>query len=165
MIKVNTESQFSDLYEGFVDPVFKHCYFRVSDREKAKDLTQTVFERLWKHMTKGGDLTSPKAFIFRITNNLIIDEYRTKKDDSLDVLMEGGFDVMSEDFENIFKNLEGAETLKLLENLPEQYRDVLIMRYIDDLALSEIGDILGERENTIAVRIYRGIKKLKEISH
>lgn len=151
------------MYDGFADLVFRHCYFRVSDREKAKDLTQTVFERLWRHMAKGGPLTNPKAFIFRIANNLIIDEYRAQKDESLDILVEEGFDVASEDFENIFKTIEGTETLKLLEKLPERYREVLVMRYIDDLALSEISDILQERENTVAVRIYRATQKLKEI--
>lgn len=160
---MDKEKLFLELYDRYTDPMFKHCWFRISDREKAKDITQTAFEKIWEYLTRGGDITNPKAFLYRIANNLIIDAYRKKKEDSLDVLMEEGFDVASDDHENIFKNLAHQEIIKILDVLPPLYRDILIMRYIDDLPLSEIADIIQETENTVAVRIHRGIKKLRDI--
>ena len=53
--------------------------------------------------------------------------------------------------------------MELIKKLPQEYRDVLFMKYVSDLSLGEIADIVGEKENTIAVRIHRGIKKLKEL--
>ena len=162
MQDLDKERLFLKLYDGYVDPMFRHCWFRVSDREKAKDITQTAFEKTWEYLIRGGDIANPKAFLYRIANNLIIDAYRKKKEESLDTLMEGGFDVGSNDHENIFKNLTHQEIVKLLNALPLSYRDVLVMRYIDDLALSEIASITQEKENTIAVRIHRGINKLRD---
>ncbi len=163
MQDLDKEKHFLELYERYVDPMFKHCWFRVSDREKARDITQTAFEKTWEYLIRGGDLANPKAFLYRVANNLIIDAYRKKKEDSLDALMDGGFDVGSDEHENIFKNLAHQEIVKLLDTLPLSYRDVLVMRYVDDLALSEIASITQETENTIAVRIHRGINKLRDI--
>lgn len=163
MDNLGKEKQFLELYERYIDPMFKHCWFRISDHDKAKDTTQTVFEKTWEFLVRGGDIANPKAFLYRIANNLIIDTYRKKKEDSLDTLMESGFDVASDDHENVFKNLAHQEIVKLLDTLPLSYRDVLVMRYIDDLTLSEIAGIANETENLIAVRIYRGIKKLRDI--
>ncbi|MBI2052936.1 MAG: sigma-70 family RNA polymerase sigma factor [Candidatus Ryanbacteria bacterium] len=56
----------------------------------------------------------------------------------------------------------GAEALKALGNLEPAYREVLVLRYVEDLSLGEIAAILGETENAVSVRIHRGLKKAKE---
>ena len=50
-----------------------------------------------------------------------------------------------------------------LQELPDAYREVLSLRYVDGLSPSEIGGIVGESENAVSVRIHRGLKKLKEM--
>lgn len=160
----NKEQQFLKLYDEFSDLVFRHCYFRVSDREKAKDLTQETFKKLWICMSEGITIRHNKAFIFKITNNLIIDSYRKKKDESLDKLQEeAGFDPANHDHENILNMISGHELIKLLDSLKSEYRDAIVMRYIDDLTPKEIAVITGESENVISVRIHRGLQKIKTI--
>ena len=126
------ENDFLKVYEDLADPVFRHCYFRLSDREKAKDIMQETFKRFWECLGKE-KIENVKAFIFRIANNLIIDSYRKKKEESLDTLMEDGFDVRSDENEAILDSVMGRELTSMLDKLSDTYRDLIIMRYIDDL--------------------------------
>ena len=160
----NKEKQFLKIYDELADKVFRHCYFRLSDREKAKDAVQKVFCRFWEYLEKHDDqISNAKALVFRIANNLIIDHYRNKKDESLDALQADGFDVANDDYEAIMTMLSGRELTALLDCLKKSYRDVIVMRYIDDLPVQEIAGIISERENTVSVRIHRGLKELKKI--
>ena len=88
------EQKFLKAYDEYSDAIFRHCYFRVSDREKAKDLTQDTFTKTWEYVLKNGEVTDLRAFLYKVANNLIIDTYRKKKEDSLDDMMENSsFDI------------------------------------------------------------------------
>ncbi|HVS79931.1 MAG TPA: sigma-70 family RNA polymerase sigma factor [Candidatus Paceibacterota bacterium] len=155
--------RFLQAYDELSDSLFNHCFYRVSDREVALDITQETFTKTWEYMAGGKDIGNLRPFLFRVAGNLIIDYYRKKKSDSLDALQEEGFDVPSEDVERIISSTEGKNALKALEGLDEKYRQVIVMRYIDELSPREIGEIIGETENAVSVRLNRSIKKLKEL--
>src|SRR5258708_7820859 len=156
------ENKFLKVYEDLADPVFRHCYFRLSDREKAKDLVQETFKRLWESMDKNQTIGNYRAFVFRIANNLIIDSYRKKKEESLDTLQDEGYDVSSDDHEIILKSVMGREVMALLDQIGGTYRDVIVMRFIDDLPVYDIAVILGVSENVVSVRIHRGLALLRK---
>lgn len=159
------EQEFLKAYDQFSDAIFRHCVFRVSDREKAKDLAQGSFVRLWDYMSQGKEIDNMRAFLYRIANNLIIDEYRKKKDESLDRMRdEEGFDIGFEVRHDIETKDEYERAQILLECLPDTYREVLVMRHIDGLSVKEIARLTHESENVISVRIHRAIEKLKTLS-
>jgi RNA polymerase sigma-70 factor (ECF subfamily) len=164
MVEQSIEQAFLKLYDDFADSVFRHCYFRVSDREKAKDLAQETFKKLWEVFVRSDtDVQNPKAFVFKIANNLIIDSYRKKKEDSLDRMQEDGFDIGIDERESIMNMLSGREITELLHTLEPIYRDPIVMRHIDDLPVKEIAVILKETENVISVRIHRGLRKIRNL--
>ncbi len=156
------ENKFLRAYGDLADPVFRHCFYRLSDREKAKDLVQDTFKRLWDFLQKDEEIENMKALVFRIANNLIIDSYRKKKEESLDTMEEEGFDVPSQDHEAILQSVMGRELMTMLDQIREIYRDVIVMRYIDDLPVQEIARMLGVSENVVSVRIYRGLAELRK---
>ena len=156
------EEEFIKSYDELADVLFRHCYFRLSDRERAKDVVQETFIRTWDYVKKGKDITNLKAFLYRVANNLIIDEYRKKKELSLDVLQEDGFDPGVDETGAIQSVSEGKYALAALAKIDPSYRQVIIMRYIDDLSPKEISLILGESENAVSVRIHRGLKRARE---
>jgi len=158
-----TEAAFLDLHDRFADTLFRHAYFRVSDRDIARDITQESFLRMWEYLAAGNEVDNPKAFLFRIAGNLVIDHYRRKKSSSLEDLQEGGFDPEGDDAGTITDAAEGKRLLANLSHLPEKDRDVLLMRYAEDLSVTEIASISGESPNAISVRIHRATKKLKEL--
>lgn len=165
-MKINAvEQEFIKTYDQFADAIFRHCFFRISDREKAKDIAQVSFVRLWDYMSQGKEIDNMRAFLYRIANNLIIDEYRKKKDESLDRMRdEEGFDVGFEPRHDIETKDEYARAQVLLDHLPDKYREALVMRHIDGLSVKDIARLTHETENVISVRIHRAIEKLKALS-
>ena len=157
------EKEFLQSYETYVDALFRHCYFRVSDREKATDIVQEAFCRTWLYLSSGKDIQNLRAFLYRTANNLIIDEYRKHKSVSLDTLMEAGFEPADESRKNVEEAVLGGEIRSLLKELDESHRAVIIMRYLDGLSPKEIAELLEVSENVISVRIHRGIEKLRQL--
>ena len=159
------KDEFLEAYNKLSDPIFRHCYFRISNRERAKELMQEVFIKAWEYiLNNNSSIKNMKALIYKIANNLIIDEYRKKKTISLDELSDNtGFDPGYDNREQVDKTLDGKDILKLLGKIDEKYREVITMRYIDELSPKEIASLLNESENNISVRINRGIKKIRQI--
>ena len=157
------EQQFLKLYDEYAAPIFRHCYFRVSSRELAEDLTQEAFMRIWNYLSQEKTIDNPKAFVYRITDNLIVDYYRKKKELSLDVMAEKGFDPAGDGAASILDYAAGREAREVLEQLEPIHREVLLLRYVADLPIRDIASIIGESENVVSVRIHRAIQKLKKI--
>lgn len=157
------ERDFVKFYNQYADTIFRYCYFKTSSREKAKDLVQETFTRVWKYLTDGGNIGNVRAFLYRTAGNLIIDWYRKPKTVSLDEKMEDGFNPGEDLSAQLVSRLDGKLAMEKFLELDEPYREVLSLRFIDDLSLKEISAILGISENLVSVRIHRAIKKLREI--
>src|SRR3989344_7358867 len=132
------EKEFLSAYDKYADALFRHCYFRVYDRERAKDLAQEIFCRTWSYLAEGKRIDNLRAFLYRVANNLIIDEARKKKPLSLDQIMEEGFSPKDESSPNIEQRLIVKDVIQKLELLEEQYRNIIQMRFIDELSPKEI---------------------------
>ncbi len=158
------EKKFLSAYDAYADALFRHCYFRVYDRDLAKDLVQETFSRTWVYMTKGKKVENIRAFLYRVANNLVIDEYRKKQSLSLESLIEEGFSPKDESIPDPEQRLLGKEVVQKLEFLEESHRTVITMRFMDELSLKEIAAVLGLSENVVSVRIHRGIKKLQKLA-
>ncbi len=170
MAALDQEQQFLDAYEKHSDAIFKHCFFRLSDRERALDLTQETFTRAWDYIAKGKTVEAFKPFLYRVASNLIVEEYRKKKSVSLDGIFqdnevdEGSFESLRDEgaYDALADAFDGERAKKALEELPEQHRQVLTLRFMDGLSLPEIAACLEIRENTVSVRLYRALNELKK---
>jgi RNA polymerase sigma-70 factor (ECF subfamily) len=168
--KSPTEQAFLEAFHEYSDALFRHAFFRLSDRDRALDVVQDGFMKAWDFIQKGGEVKNFKAFLYRVINNLIIDEYRKKRTDSLDFLLEEAplaiekevaegsvLEVeLAMDEEALVKKVRDA-----IAELEPQYRSVVTMRFIDGLMPKEIAETLSITENVASVRIHRGVAKLK----
>ena len=160
------KSQFIALYDEHAQRIFKYCYFRVSSKEEAEDITSKVFLKIWEYIEAGNVIEHPKTFLYKTANNLVIDFYRTTKrnrelsiDDPnrpIDIPIDAEF------IEDVDTRLLLDDVREHIESLPEKYQLVVILRYIDDLTIPEIADVTDLSENNISVRLHRAIEKLKE---
>ena len=162
-MKEQKPENFLTAYEEYSDALFRHCYFRLYDRALAKDLVQEVFCKTWVYIADGKKINNLRAFLYKVANNMIVDEIRKKKSLSLEGLMEEGFSPKDEKTPDMEELITGQEVIKTLELLEEPYRTAVTMRFVDDLSPSEIAGILDISESNVSVRIHRGIKQLKEI--
>jgi RNA polymerase sigma-70 factor (ECF subfamily) len=162
------ETEFKKIYEDESDAIFRFCFTRVSNREQALDITQDTFMRLWNSMLEQKEIINPRAFIFTIARNLIIDWYRKKKSVSLDKMMDG----VSEEIDlidnsainNIEMRAEGKYVLDKISQLGETYQTPIYLRFVEDMTPDEIGKILNISANAVSVRINRGLEELRNIT-
>jgi len=162
------EERFLIAFEEYNDALFRHAFIRVSDREKAVDIVHDTYTKVWSYIRDGYEVDSFRPFLYKVLNNLIIDEYRKRKESSLDALLElegvdeGSFDDLNESsVETLVATIDGKKAFALIEELPDQYREVIILRFVDQLGPREISELIEETENVISVRLHRGLKMLR----
>lgn len=158
------EQAFLEAFDAYADALYRHCYFRVSDKERARDLVSDTFARTWDYLVKGNTVDDFRPFLYRTLNHLIIDEYRKKRTESLDALLEeaevpeSAFPELVEGSrEGLEFSLDAQRIPELLARMPDTYREVVVLRYLDGLMPAEIADVLGESVNVVSVRIHRGV--------
>src|SRR3989344_3466496 len=161
--KAQKEQQFLQAYDKYSDAIFRYCYYRVFDSEKAKDVVQEAYCRTWKYIADGNQIQNIRAFLYRTATNIIIDESRKKKSISLNQIMEKGFTPSTDPRNKIEDQLTGKELIGVVKLLDEKYRDVILLKYIEDLSTKEIASILDTTENNVYVMMSRALEKVKSI--
>ena len=138
------------------------AFFKTNNHAVGNDLVQDTFLKTWRYLIKGGKIKIMKSFLYHILNNLIIDHYRKKKSVSLDNILEKGVDFKNNDGDNKIHNvMDGEQAIRLIDKLPEIYKRVIYMRYVDELSITEIAARTKQSRNTTTVQLHRGLEKLK----
>lgn len=156
-----TAQELERVFEKYGDAIFRYVMIQSRDRDLAKDLTQETFLKYWQLLKRGDVIEHERALLYRIAGNLFIDHVRRKKSVSLDQLLEQGFEPGCDPLEQTQTRMELDRALKMLGKLPKEYRQVLILRYVENLEPAEIARMTKETSNVISVRIHRGLKQLK----
>ncbi len=163
----DTHKAFLEAYDLHADALFRFCLFKISNAELAKDLVQDIYMKAWTYISnESNSVENMKALLYRTATNLIIDEYRRKarrqgKSESLEVLQEAGFEPSFDNTESVVNQIDGLGAIAKIQNLPPPYNETIFMRFVQSLEINEIAEITGESENTISVRIHRGLDKLR----
>ncbi|MDY0097114.1 MAG: RNA polymerase sigma factor [Candidatus Dojkabacteria bacterium] len=160
--KLNSRQDLENLFKWLNEPLYKYVYIRCGyNRELAEDITQDIFVKAWeKRTTFNPSKSTLKNWIYVIARNYLIDTYRKKK------ISVKSFDedIYVKDL-NISVEDESAvsDILRNLDRLKEKEKEVIVLRYVQDLEIEGIAKILGKSKNTTKVMIHRAIKKLKYI--
>lgn len=144
------------------DQILRYIYLRVGNsREIAQDITSEVFLKAWeKRESFDEDKGSMKTWLFTITRNKLIDYYRKKKPMSLKDGYKFNYAYIddSSDEDILMDNI-----LRSLNQLSPKERDLVILRYVEGLAISEVAEIIGKKYIATKIAIYRALNKLKKI--
>lgn len=161
------EQQFMEWYDAYADAIFRYCYFRIHDYEKAKDLVQEVFTRTWEYMERGSTIDNGKAFLYRVATNSIINAARKKEALSLDALKEEqGFDPGTGHPERaLWTHLDAKRIIRIMDELEENQKELIVLRFINGLGPKDIAAMQGVSENVVSVRLHRALEKLRSIIH
>jgi RNA polymerase sigma factor (sigma-70 family) len=157
---------FEECWELYHKALYKHCFYRLYDSERAADAVQEVYLRFWNFLESGKTVDNPRAFLYKITNNLIIDLTRKKMPESLEARMESHTLIEPSAVDKYdgapFTEYTSAEITSAIGRLPISYQIVLYMRYFHDLSPEEIADFLQTNYNTVSVKINRAMKVLRK---
>ncbi len=163
------EERFLKSFDEYSDALFRHAVYRLSDRERAVELVHDTFTKVWGYIRSGHEIDSYKSFLYKVINNLIIDEYRRRKEVSLDAILaeegmdEGNFkELHTGGAEEITFSMDAKRALELLADLPVVYREVITLRYVDGLGPKEISELIEQTENVVSVRLHRALRLLRE---
>ena len=154
---------FTEVYEYLSEPIYRFIYFKVSNREIAQDLTADVFLKVWKGLTAvpPKQVRHLKAYFYMTARYTVIDHYRRaarKKEDAIEQVDQSQLAYQTEDY--LHAKIELTGVLKCISYLKESYQEVLLLKYVENFTLSEIGSALGKSPVATRVLLHRANKAL-----
>ncbi|MBI4085381.1 MAG: sigma-70 family RNA polymerase sigma factor [Candidatus Liptonbacteria bacterium] len=158
-------SAFGLLYDHYQPKIYRFILIKIGRREDAEDLTHQVFLNAWQSISNYKDLGFPfSSWLYRIARNQVIDKYRTKKRE-IDIEK-----VEAEYFSDLGLNEESIEgkirielVMEAVKTLKQDYQDVLIMRFVEDLSIKEVAATIEKTEGAVKLMQHRAVKELKKI--
>lgn len=139
-----------DLEEQY-DKIYKYCYYKLKNREHAEDITQEVFLRFFENSTYRS-AGKRLQYLYTIARNLCIDEYRRKGTEPLEEEP-----VVNEADDEVIGRLD---LKRALERLDEQEREMLLLRYANEVSASVIGELFGISRFKTHRKIQAAVRKL-----
>ena len=164
--KRDTES-YGQLYDLYIEKIYRFIYFKVQSKEDAEDITSEVFLKAWQYIIDKSPTTieSISGLLFSIARNAIIDWYRQKAKKpvvSIEVITELAANT---DHHEAFASAEEVKhMLEIMKKLKQDYQEVLLLKYIEGLKIGEIARVVGKSSINVRVLLHRATKKLKELS-
>ena len=166
------QEAFEEIVIHFQHRLYHVCYRMLNNAAEAEDVAQEAFLRAYVNLESYDQKRKFSTWLYRIATNLCIDRIRKKKPDYyLDATVPGteGLDMYSQIAQQ--QQLPEEEVVKMemkdrvqyeVNRLPEKYRTIIILRYMEDLQLQEIADILEMPLGTVKTRVHRGREALRQ---
>lgn len=157
------QAEMTVAHDDYERILLRRALYKTNDPEVSQDLVQTTFLKTLVYLRKGGKIDLMKGFLNHILNAQIIDNYRKQVPQSLDAMLERGYEPSVDDYQRTINILDGKQLALLIPQLPKKYEAVIRLRYLQGLSLKETALITGQSENTVAVQVHRGLIKLKQL--
>lgn len=152
---------FGELYAEYFTPIWRYIFYRVRSREETEDLVQNVFIKAFQSVGRfEQQRVDPLAYFYTIARNTLIDYWRKKKDiplEHVELVRDNNTDphVLVEQME--------MRTLaqKAIAKLEGDQREVIVLRFINDMSVRETAHIMGKSEAAVRQMQLRAIKTLR----
>jgi RNA polymerase sigma-70 factor (ECF subfamily) len=159
------EQAFSQLYDTYIDSIYRFVYLRVEDRQTAEDITSNVFLRCWEKLDKYQFRGVPfRAWLFRIARNAVIDHYRTRKETApLEAVINTHDESAVSVSTKVSLKIEVEQVMAHMLQLTEDQRNVLTLKVVHGLSTEEVAKTLGKRQGAVRALQMRGLQALAKI--
>lgn len=159
--KLTQDDVISELYNLYADSIYRYVFLTLGNTSDALDVVQEVFLRAFRSINTYKQNASAKTWLMSIARNYMTDLFRKKRTER-NFLSSYTEPPSTNNLDSVLSTLELRE---LLANLKPSHRQVIILRYIDDLSLKETAKVLGWSVGKVRVTTYRTMKKLHEIAN
>lgn len=151
---------FGELYSIYLDRIYRYVFYQIKDKMAAEDTTEEIFVKAWKAIDscKGKEQTF-LPWLYRIAHNYVIDIFRSKQKE-LVVEMETVAEI-SDHRPRVEIELEHQQLLDMITSLPQNQRQVIILKFIEGLDNREIGQIMHKNQGAIRVLQMRALAALR----
>lgn len=163
---------FARIYDTYATVIYRFIAYKVPSREIAEDLTSDTFLKAWQFLKDGQRAQSIRPLLYAIARNVVTDYYRANAKMMGDVSLDETFLEREQDSEPLSAAVASEEVDVLLDlekvraalgSLKDGYREVIVMKYLDELSTSEIGTVLGKPSANIRLLLHRALAALKHI--
>ncbi|MGC9049027.1 MAG: RNA polymerase sigma factor [Patescibacteria group bacterium] len=163
-IKSGNQQAFAKIYDFYLDKIYRFIYFRVSDENLARDFTSETFIKVLNYIKGGQEIENFQSFLYQTARNLIVDFYRQKRQEELpiDEFIEENIVEEKDLASEVADKFELEKIQNALKQIPDHYREVIVLRFIEDLPFKEIAKIIGLKEDHTRVLVHRGLKMLRQ---
>lgn len=165
----NKREQFSQIYDQYIEKIYRFVYLKVNSEEMAQDITSKVFLKGWESYEKSAEtIGNQGAFLYQIARNAVIDFYRDKAKNKVisSELVPQILDKKANLHEKAILSSDVALVKSAILNLKQDYQDVIIWHYLDGMEVPEIAKVMQKPAGTIRVMLHRGLGVLKkELGH
>jgi RNA polymerase sigma factor (sigma-70 family) len=153
----DNKSAFKQIYHDEYEHVYRFIFSKLSNHELSKDFCQETFAKLWQNLNKVDLQSNLRSYLFRISQNMVIDHYR-KKSTQNEYAMEENFDVKDE--QSVSDDVETI--LILLDSVPTKHREAFLLNRRDGFKYKEIAGIFDVSPKTIESWMGSVLKHLRE---
>lgn len=168
-IKNKDQEAFEELYDKNADNIYRFIFFKIGNKDEAHDLSSLSFLKTWEYIQKNSisKKETLRALLYKITRNVIIDYYRSSRKDNISLDDEENRVDLTDKSQDIKLSISTQIDYEILSEkmmeLKNEYREVVIMRYVNELSLEEISQITGKKKINVRVLLHRALKALKDI--
>jgi len=170
-LKNKDKEAFIRAYDLCIDQIYRFIYFKVGKSEEAQDLTSAVFLKAWNHI-QSNSLENEKTLrplFYKIARTSVIDYYRKNNHTGHNVSIddeENGVDVPDEK-NDLAKQMETAFDMELVQKklteLKDEYREVIVLKFIDELSVAEIAEVVNKSKGSVRVLTHRALNALRDL--
>ena len=151
-----------DLKEQY-DKLLRYCYAKTKNRELSEDIVQETFLRFWESRSYK-DIGKEQAYLYAIARNLCMDEFRRPREAELDGSEEQELKNSSMLQRDTIEDYVTERELNIaLEQLPDDLRELVILRYANEMKVVDIAEISGMSRFAVYRKLNEGLKILKNI--
>ena len=163
---VNLNEQFSQIYDQYIEKIYRFVYLKVDSKEVAEDITSKVFTKGWEAFKGQGEpIKNPGAFLYQVARNAVVDHYRAKgRDKSISVDLAPELVERAEDSqEKAILSADMDIIKRSIKRLKKEQQDIIIWHYLEDMSVDDIAGLLDRPAGTVRVMLHRSLKDLKDI--
>ena len=155
---------FGQLYDLYIDRIYRHLYYRVGNADVAEDLAAQVFLNAWRAVGRYRLTGRPfVVWLLSIAHNLLVDYYRAKREStSIDDVIIPSSDA-DDPVSLAEKSFASAVMRQAIRKLKRDQQVVVVMRYIDGMEYPEIAAVLSKSEGAVRVILHRALVALRGI--
>ena len=164
-MSISPDEKFSQIYDQYIEKIYRFVYLKVNSREIAEDIASRVFLSGWESYRKQPErIKNIGAFLYQTARNMVTDHYRNKGRTKLvsSEFIPQIIDDRTNLHEKAVVNSDIEIVRSALQKLNQDYQDVLIWHYLEDMQVAEISEVLHKPPGTIRVMIHRGLNALRD---
>ena len=165
-VRKGDSEAFGKIYNIYVDKIYRFVFLKTSSKEESEDITGQTFYKVVEYISDSEkQIENLQAFLYRVARNLVADFYKKANIQTLEMTPKIEETLPDEQVipeKRIDQKLELEKVKLALKELNDDYKDAIILYYIEELPVREMAQIMDRTEGAVRVLIHRALEALRD---